>query len=559
MQKIKNVLRITLPFFISLFISKQISAQAISAHFFGENAWMPAQIGNTVLNGKLDQHWGDIKNSHVSIIRFGGITPDKDMPTNAQYIAIIDSIRANGMEPIIQVPFNNNAYNATQAAAIVTFLNVTSGKNIKYWSIGNEPDLGYSYSTSSQIAAYIKPFASAMKAVDPSIIIIGPECAWYNQGIINGITTPGGPDDITGKDANGNYYVDVISFHTYPFDGTQTRAQVVSKMSTPGGLADNLASLNARIASCNSYHSRTGNAALKTAITELNIDWKNSATDDVNGVGANSFLGGQFVAEMLGAAMKNNVDFVTMWSVIEGNSTALNIGYLDASTGIKKPLYYHYQLLAQNFKGNYVNGTSNLANVKTFGCQNGQQTCVLVMNEDLGQYNYTVRLNTAAVSGSSPLKININASLGTEFTDMIQGQSTVLLVFNAQGAITGKYEYTLSNHAANHLAPAYTPFTTGITALPENKKAGGYFTMKLFPNPTNAKFTVELSRLPGPDEKFQVELFDIEGRQILSKELSFFKGKEELDFSTLSASAGAYVVRVRQNENYQTHKIILAK
>src|SRR5207237_7346810 len=132
--------------------------------------------------------------------------------------------------------------------------------------------------------------------------------------------------------------------------------------------------LNSRIANCNSSHSRTGSAALKTAITEVNIDYQNSASDDIYGVGANSFIGGQFVAEMLCIGMKSGVDFMNIWSVIEGNSTALNIGYLDASTGHKKPLYYHFKLLADNFKGNFVTGTTNMADVKTFACQNGQQT-----------------------------------------------------------------------------------------------------------------------------------------------------------------------------------------
>ncbi len=72
-----------------------------------------------------------------------------------------------------------------------------------------------------------------MKAIDPTIKIIGPECAWYYQGIINGLTTPNGPDDITGVDLSGNFYIDYISFHFYPFNGSQTRSQVISKLTSP--------------------------------------------------------------------------------------------------------------------------------------------------------------------------------------------------------------------------------------------------------------------------------------------------------------------------------------
>jgi hypothetical protein len=174
--------------------------QTISKSFFGQNAWMPDTIGDVnncqeppcVLYGKLHTMWADIKASGSGVIRFGGISPDRNMPTNFQYIKMIDNVRNNGMEPIIQVPFHMNRYSAAQAAEIVRFLNITHGKGVKYFIIGNEPDLEYKYTTAAQIAVYFKAFATAMKAVDPSIMTVGPECAWYNTAIINGLTTPGG-------------------------------------------------------------------------------------------------------------------------------------------------------------------------------------------------------------------------------------------------------------------------------------------------------------------------------------------------------------------------------
>ena len=114
-------------------------SQSISEQFFGVNAWMPDTIGNAsacidppcILNGKLHKKWNDVKNSGAKIVRFGGIAPDKNKPTNFQYIRMIDSIRAKGMEPIIQVPFRNYRYSAQQAAAIVNYINITMSRNIK--------------------------------------------------------------------------------------------------------------------------------------------------------------------------------------------------------------------------------------------------------------------------------------------------------------------------------------------------------------------------------------------------------------------------------------------
>src|ERR1035437_2934295 len=254
MKNMKKTFQISFFALSLLFSAISVSAQTISNHFFGQNAWMPYAVGGTILGGQLDKHWGDIKNSNASIIRYGGIAADKDMPTDAQYISVSDSMRANGLEPIIQVPSYNNRYTAQQAADIVTYINVSKERHIKYWIIGNEPEFSYSFTTSAQIANYFRPFASAMKSVDPSILIVGPECAEFNQNIINGLTTPNGPDDITGKDVAGRYYLHVISFHTYPFNGTQTRTQVISKLTSSGSLQDNLIYLNSRVAACNSAH-----------------------------------------------------------------------------------------------------------------------------------------------------------------------------------------------------------------------------------------------------------------------------------------------------------------
>ncbi len=446
--------------------------QAISPRLFGQNAWMPDSIGSTYYNGKLHNSWSKIQESGSQTVRYGGIGADHHMPTNYQYIRMVDSIRAKGMEPILQVPFNNWQFTASQAAAIVQYVNVTKGKNVKYWIIGNEPNLGYGYTTAAQIAAYIRPFASAMKAVDPSILIIGPELAWFDQGIINGLTTPGGNDDITGKDANNRYYIDVFSYHTYPFNGSQARTDVLTKLTSSGGMKDNLQYLNGRINTCNNYYTRTGSAAIRTAITEMNINWQNPATDNVSGVGASSFIGGQFVAEMFSLAMKYSVDIINLWSVVEGSSEALNIGYLDRTTQARKPLFYHFQMLAQNMNGTYANGTSTVSNVKTFGSKNGSEIKVMIMNQDLtASYNYTLRLNTGTVSGSNPLKMNIDAGVAVEYADNIPNQTSVMLTFNSAGVLTRKCVYSLTGNALAGTAPTCTDVTPTAQAPVANFSA----------------------------------------------------------------------------------------
>jgi hypothetical protein len=573
MRKIKNLLTAVL-IGLGVAAASDMKAQVISPTFFGQNAWMPDTIGNinnapqppVVFGGKLHQSWQKVKASGTKYVRFGGIAPDRNMPTNFQYIKMIDSIRANGMEPIIQVPYHNGRYSAQQAAAIVNYINKVRGKNVVYWSIGNEPDLEYAFTSASQVSGYIKSFASAMKAIDPSIKIMGPECAWYNQNIINGLTTPNGPDDITGTDQYGRYYIDVVSFHYYGFGGTQTRAQVLSKLTDAGGLKDNLALLNGRINNCNTAHNRTGLNALRTAITEANLCYQNPGGDNLWGQGVNSFVGGQFIAEMLGVAMKNNVGFVNMWSVVEGNGVALNIGYLDPSTGNKKPAYYHYQMVAENFKGNVVNATATQANVKVMASQNAAQTAVLILNQDQGaNYNYTVRLNNNTVSGNNPLKISVNANINVEYNGSINNQTSILLVFNSAGNLVKKIEYSLTNHAANNQPPTVNVYGNMTTGEEEgNSETANLkgFHINMFPNPANTKFTIQLDRRNPEQKKFTIEIFDIMGRLVHERTTVFNEQKQEMDLSGSTLASAVYIVRVHEQDdkdNTQSEKIILFK
>ncbi|HEX6904656.1 MAG TPA: fibronectin type III domain-containing protein [Thermoanaerobaculia bacterium] len=446
------------------------SSGTISPLFFGINAWMPYQIGAHKYYGKLETKWADIQASGVRIMRYGGngvdhhadptwVDPnDSTKSTLGQYLTLVDTMRSYGIEPVLQVPVYGSAYSASQAADIVRYINVTHGRAVKYWVIGNEPDLdsgAYNYTTAAQIAGYIKPFASAMKAVDPSIKIIGPETTWYDTSLIYDLTRcDNSADDITGADGNGNYYVDIISFHLYNgFSGTQTRSQVITKLMSAGGLNDDLIDLKDRLDGCNG---RTGEDALQIAITEANVNYQNPSGDSLTGVGAKSFLGGQFWAEILGIAMQHGVAFVNFWSAIEGNE----LGYISGDGTIKRPAYEHFKMVAQNFRGDWVAAAdNNQANVKTFAAKDTDQIAVMIMNQDQSSsFNYTVRLNTGAVSGVNPLKINVDAGVAVEYSGTIATESSIVLVFDAAGNIKKKIEYKLNGHASSGLPPSVTNY-----------------------------------------------------------------------------------------------------
>lgn len=568
MKRVKEIVKFGIMTCVLIVSLQKAKAQPISNHFFGVNAWMPDTIGDVnncpdppcIRYGKLHKNWSNIKNSGTTIVRYGGISPDKNIPTKYQYLRMVDSIRSRGMEPIIQVPFFNYRYTAQQAADIVYYLNVTKGRNVKYWIIGNEPNLLYSYTTAGQIAAYFKAFASAMKAVDPTILIVGPETASFKQTITNGLTNPGGPDDITGRDASGRYYLDVFSFHTYPLGaGTQTRPDVISNLTASGNLQDDLMYLKARLAAASTYHNRTGSSALTMAITEANINYTNSAADDIFGLCTNSFVGGQFVAEMYGVGMKCGVDFINLWSVIEGNSNVENCGYIDPFTGKKKPIYYHFQMMAQNFSGNSINCISNKADVKAFASQDASKISVMIMNQSLtSNLTYSLRLNNSSIGGNDSLKINVNAGVSSDYSDMIPSQSTVLLTFNAAGTIIRKCEYSLMTHAIANLAPVCTDFiTTGIVSNEFMDEAK--LDLTIYPNPSVGTFAIGLNNRYSTERKFEIEIINILGQKVYNATTTFIGGKENIDLNG-SIAQGAYIVRVREEDkedNLVIKKIIV--
>ncbi|MBC6700184.1 carbohydrate-binding protein [Hymenobacter puniceus] len=433
-------------------------SQAISPYLAGQNAWLPTALGSQVFNGQLDRLWPVVRQSKVQMIRIGGNGVNSNLVTNAQYIALIDSVRRIGAEPMVQVSEGRGRFTAAQAAQVVQHVNITMGRNIRYWIIGNEPDLNNaSHPNPTPVAgveAYIKAFAMAMKAVDPTILTVGPENAAYN-GYFPALV--GGANDITGRDANGRYYIDVISFHTYPFAGTQTRAQVVNATTN---LTNNVTNLLGLMAAANARHGRSGADALRWALTEFNIDYANPTANTVEGVGVHSFLNGQYWAEVFGVGMKYEGLSMQPWSIHEGGGArgVGDLGYLDGPTAATiKPrsAFWHEMLVAENMHGTNLNATDNQALVKVLSSTDNGTTAVMLLNEsEATDYDFTLQLNATAGPGSAPLSINVPAGLNASYSSKLFAQSTLVLLFNAQGQLTRKIIYSLQ-HAQSTLPPTY--------------------------------------------------------------------------------------------------------
>ncbi len=445
--------------------------QAISPYIAGQNAWAPKGYGGvTFNNGQLEKLWRTVKKSKVQLVRIGGASADYNRPSGPEYLALIDSIRAIGAEPVVQVSQGRGLYTAQQAASTVDYINNQQNRHVKYWSISNEPDLNGSHGAISAagVQAYIMAFSSAMKAVDPTILIMGPECTGYNSYYPALI---GGANDITGQDANGRYYLDIVTFHHYPFSGTQTRAQVMAK---PQDLNGNVTQLLNLMATANSLHNRTGVNALQWALTEFNVDYLNPTVNTVEGVGPHSFLNGQFWADVFRVGMARGSLSMMPWSIHESNGarTSTDLGYLDGSTTGPGPAitprssFYHEMLVAENLHGTYLPPTVSpvSTSVSVLSSTDNGTTAVMLLNKsNTDNYDFTVQLSTAAVPGSAAYKINVPAGINVAYTDNIYAQSTLVLLFDNSGALVRKITYSLA-HADQFLPPSYRLPGKNLTA-----------------------------------------------------------------------------------------------
>ncbi len=328
----------------------------ISPFAFGNNYWdwvdwagdgLTGVTGTEPLVGAL----------RLNVIRAGGANNDMNGPPpavfdNSKIDAFVTYCRTVGAEPILQVPVVANAVDggaatAQTAADMVTYANVTMGYGIKYWEIGNEPDI---YSRTYDAGVPLNPtdfctlyqgYETAMKAANAAadgggvpMTFLGPEIAYeYIPGA----------DYLTPFLDACKDYVDVVSVHRYPFAGTQT--SITGALNDVTSFRQTLASLNAIVQG----HARPGTPL---AITEANIsyDYLASVYTPTSMLAApTTFYAGLWAADILGTALENNLWTLAFWDIGDPSTAPSVLGFLQ--DGQPVPSYYTTQLISTTFHG----------------------------------------------------------------------------------------------------------------------------------------------------------------------------------------------------------------
>jgi hypothetical protein len=344
-----------------------------------------------------------VKALKLNVIVANSNNTDSNRPElfdDAQIDAYIQYCRAVGAEPMMEVPIDGNNVDAGPtsaqgAADMVTYVNVTKGYGVKYWTIGDEVDNYPAYfagqgitpnvtiPTAADYCAIYKSYAIAMQAANAAanngfdLKFVGPELA--------GAYIPGW-DWLTPFLDGCKDYVDVASIHAYGFSGTQ--------LSVNGALTgvQNYRQLLSNVKSIVAQHARPG---IPLAVTEVSIsyDWDPKQFSQASIQAApGTFYAAMWDADIMGSALEANLWTLAFWDLAETVQSAPYsvFGFLHTDPSVSPPTYkatpeyYAQQMVSTNFSGTTVvpSGVPSTFSVYASYDASKASTAVLVINKN---------------------------------------------------------------------------------------------------------------------------------------------------------------------------------
>jgi hypothetical protein len=317
----------------ALFVNAANPIGPISPYVFGTN-YGPWTFVSPAARTTAAQEAG------LTLLRYpGGNWGDVNDLMEYQLDEAVALARQLGAEPLISVRLANGSIE--NAVNLLKYANQTRKYNIKYWSIGNEPSLfatGVADIKGYDTARYNqdwRQFAEALRLVDPSIKLVGPDIHQYAAD------PAARPKDPNGKDwleeflkANGDL-VDVVAVHRYPF---------------PKNMQDLIPPKDELLASSEEWDqiipamrqviSETTGQDKPIGIMELNSSW---ATTSGGEASPETFANALWFGDVLGRLIKQRVELVAQFllaSKTGGGGGTLGLFDGDAP----RPIYYVYPM-----------------------------------------------------------------------------------------------------------------------------------------------------------------------------------------------------------------------
>lgn len=392
----------------------------ISPYLIGQNAWERTSIFKTQ---DLVAQVG------YQTIRIGGNGYENAGFINKEAIQLIEYARSVGAEPVLQMP--RQLKDDQKAFKAIEHINGKLGKNIKFWSIGNEPDHKNQLASPEEVFDYFSKIASQIKSYDPEAKIMGFDLSSYKAPFLERLL--GGELDITGKiPGKDYYYLDMVAFHNYRFTNIDQFESDVKD------LKSRLLVFNAK---------RSLKHQLGWAITEFNSHWLVDPKLDEQYL-PYTFHNGQIYAEMYDLGMREGAFTICPWSILEGGAdregTDLSLFDLVDGKYLPRSNYYHSLLLAQNKRQSYLKHSRNPPNLVVIPMGDETGISIMILNKDRERnqaYNIRMKINGSLTDES----IRINAGLGKSYRSTIPAHSTQMLIFNKKGKLVRKYSYSAAD------------------------------------------------------------------------------------------------------------------
>jgi len=302
----------------------------------------------------------------LTFLRFpGGEWGDQYNLDSQQIDEFIAQCRLLKAEPSISVRLRGGT--PAQAAELVRYANQKRRYQVRYWSIGNEPTLYADY----DIPRYNKEWraiATAMRAVDPSIMLLGPEVHQFDP--------QGASKDVKGRftmrdfvreflRANGDL-VDIVAIHRYPFPKQPNDPDPTIAM-----LRDNSREWDAIIPALGALIRETIGRDLPIAVTEVNSNWSATFHGDAT---PDSLYGAIWWGDVLGRLIRQRVEIVAQFAIHgpEGQGWGL------VHTYKVRPAYYVYRMY-QHFGDQQIYASSDDPLVSIFAARRSDGALTLML------------------------------------------------------------------------------------------------------------------------------------------------------------------------------------
>lgn len=308
----------------------------ISPYLFGANAQQSVVTPDNLPMAKA---------MGLKILRLGGGPSDQSDLTKPALDFFVLQARMLEAEPLVTVRLLNGS--PEKAAEMVKYANITKKYNIKYWSIGNEPNFfvavlnAPSYTTQDLVKNW-RAIAEAMLAVDPTIVLVGPDISQYvvlnvEANSIQYLEGNGGgdPTDDLGKDwmqeflkANGDL-IGVVSIHRYPYPGGNP-----TNTATIEGLRANSREWATIIPNLRQIIQQSTGRDIPIAITEFNSNSNNHMGAEAS---LDSHYNAIWAADVMGHLIRQQVKMALYWD-LQRKGAGFGLIGIDEP----RPAYYSY-------------------------------------------------------------------------------------------------------------------------------------------------------------------------------------------------------------------------